>query len=452
MPRFPEPPEETFQQREERLQRILKQLEKQLRKKLPHPHQPLEQIEQEVLDIGEQMRQVIEREVLKDAEPKQESLARHLPCACKKKARFVGLRPRQIVTRNGVQRLVHAYYHCAECKTGFCPQDTLWQLGRELHRARAMVCSAGVRALLSRLVAFLPYATATRELRALCGIDLSAKTLQRHGQATGRVVAAQWQQRQERLETLPEPECALRPWQLHLTMDGVMIRVNKEWKEVKIGTVYQRGKEAGVQTAQHYATLSCSSLFGRRVRTLAHEAGAANCRQMAVVADGAEWIWQEVGKYFARRVQIVDYFHVVEHLWEVAHARFGSGSPQAPLWMAKQEKRLLSNRVEAVIADVAAWSAKTQEQQQTQRRVAGYLSAHAHRMRYKTFASLGYHIGSGVAEASCKNVVQGRFKAAGMRWSAEGAEAMLHLRASWCSTGYTDFRQAARIAGTASLS
>src|SRR5918997_88555 len=110
----PETPEETPQEREQRLQRILRQLEEQLRKKMPHPHQPLEQIEEEVFDIGETMREVIEREVLNDALPKQESLPRHLPCACKKRARFVGLRPRQIVTRNGVQRVVRAYYHCTK--------------------------------------------------------------------------------------------------------------------------------------------------------------------------------------------------------------------------------------------------------------------------------------------------------------------------------------------------
>lgn len=49
-------------------------------------------------------------------------------------------------------------------------------------------------------------------------------------------------------------------------------------------------------------------------------------------------------------------------------------------------------------------------------------------------------------EASCKTVGQGRMKGAGMHWSAEGAEAMLHLRAAGCSSQKTDFTAIARRA------
>ena len=67
-------------------------------------------------------------------------------------------------------------------------------------------------------------------------------------------------------------------------------------------------------------------------------------------------------------------------------------------------------------------------------------------MQYQTYAEQGFHLGSGVAEAGCKQVVQARLKGAGMRWSEAGAEAMLHLRAAVCSSDCIDFRAAARRA------
>ena len=67
-------------------------------------------------------------------------------------------------------------------------------------------------------------------------------------------------------------------------------------------------------------------------------------------------------------------------------------------------------------------------------------------MQYQSDQEQGFHLGSGVAEAACKQVVQTRLKGAGMRWSRAGAEAMLHLRAAVCSSEVIDFREAARRA------
>ncbi len=92
------------------------------------------------------------------------------------------------------------------------------------------------------------------------------------------------------------------------------------------------------------------------------------------------------------------------------------------------------------------WEASTASAQEVKRRELGYLREHAGRMRYQSLREQGYHIGSGVIEAGCKNVVQGRFKGVGMRWSSGGAQAMLQVRAGWCSSQQVDFAAAARRA------
>lgn len=430
-------PPSTLPEREEQIRRLVRAYEQQLRQSLPTEPQTLEQIERRAEEIGEAVKQRIQKEVT-DAQGTGYD-GRILACGCGKLARYVADYTRNVVTLHGPLRVERAYYYCRACQQGFCPLDRVLQLG-------SGQCSVLVQALVCRFAAFLSFDTTARELRLICGVNLSVSTVRRLALATGAQVQQQWTQPQT-AQTPSEPaEAAPRPKQLHVTCDGVMLHVNGAWREAKIGAVYPKAQAGGVTQAAYYATLSKSAVFGTRLHKLAQQHGAENCREVAVVADGAEWIWQEAGKYFAARVQILDYYHACEHLWQFAHARYGEGSEAAKTWMARQQTRLRANQVGWVLRDLTTWPPKTQAQQEVQRKVSQYLRTHLRRMRYQTFEQAGYHIGSGVAEAACKNVIQARFKQAGMRWKEPSAEAMLHLRAAWCSTQQADFVQVARAA------
>ena len=67
--------------------------------------------------------------------------------------------------------------------------------------------------------------------------------------------------------------------------------------------------------------------------------------------------------------------------------------------------------------------------------LARYLTTNRARMRYATFRTQGYHIGSGAVESAVSYAVQQRMKRVGMRWRAAGADAMLALRSVYRSTG-----------------
>jgi len=429
-------PKETPTEREARIQRILRQMEAKLRQQLPDPDQTLEQIEQEVADLGRDLREIIEQETVDAAGPGL--VGSHALCACGQRARFVRLQQRTVVTLNG-ERLFHrAYYHCAACRGGFCPLDQRLQLGRGAH-------SVGVQALAARFVAYVSERKAAAELAFVTGIRLSARSVQREGVAVGSALAAELTEREARLFTHRASPPARRPRQLHTAMDGVYVHVGREWKEAKVGEVYQRGAAGGVARITYCATLADSKAFGRRLRTVAHAEGFDYSRERALLGDGAEWIWQEGGKHFPGTVEIADLFHVLEYLWAVARARFPEAWA-AQGWVAEQKQRLLKNEVQTVIGAIEAWEPAESEGVELQRTTAQYLRGQAHRMQYQTYAEQGFHLGSGVAEAGCKQVVQARLKGAGMRWSAPGAEAMLHLRAAVCSSDATDFRPAARRA------
>jgi hypothetical protein len=433
---------ETAAQREARIQRLLREVEKQLREALPELDQPLEKIEQDSLDLGRKVQEIVERDTLESLG--HGYLGSHVPCACGAPARFVTQTARVLVTLNGVRRLRRAYYHCAACQKGFCPLDQWLQLG-------AGECSIGVRVLAARFASYLPFRKAAEELELVCGVRLSAGTVRRCAQGVGAAIGAAWAERERRLWAGEAPPVAERPRQVQIGMDGVLIRIGKEWKEVKVGEVYQPKPKGGVGRIQYYATRGDAVAFGRRLRTLAQAEGVSFCRAVGTVGDGIDWIWQEAAKHFPRAEEILDYYHALQHLWQLAHARFGKPE-EAHAWIDQQQKRLLEQEegIETVIQEVEAWEPTEEEASKVKRRVGNYLRSHAHRMEYKRLREQGYHIGSGVVEAGCKNVVQARLKGTGMRWSEAGAEAMLYLRASVCSTGSTDFRAVARAASSVS--
>jgi Uncharacterised protein family (UPF0236) len=432
----PSSPDPKQDEREARLQRILREMEKQLRAALPDPDQPLEQIEQEGVEIGRALREIIERETLDAAGSGY--VGSQAVWACGRPARYVTRNPRTLVTLNGERTFRRAYYHCAACGQGFCPLDQRFRLGRGEQ-------SVGVRALAARFNSYVSERKAAVELELVTGIRLSPRSLQRAGVAVGAALAAEWAERERQLfaqQVAPPPR---RPGQLHLAMDGVFVLIGRDWREAKVGEVYQRGADGGVARIAYYATLADSKRFGRRLRTVAQAEGIDYCRERALLGDGAEWIWQEGAKHFPQTDEIVDLFHVLEYLWTVARARFPSPAAQKA-WVDAQKQQLLANGVQQVIAAVAGWKTGSEEERKLKEQVVGYLRTHAHRMAYQTYAAKGYHLGSGVAEAGCKQVVQARMKGAGMRWGVVGAEAMLHLRAAVCSTDPADFRAAARRA------
>ncbi len=61
--------------------------------------------------------------------------------------------------------------------------------------------------------------------------------------------------------------------------------------------------------------------------------------------------------------------------------------------------------------------------------VCGYFEKNASRTRYDEYLRAGYPIATGVIEGACRRVIKDRMEHGGMRWTLEGAEATLNVRA-----------------------
>lgn len=101
---------------------------------------------------------------------------------------------------------------------------------------------------------------------------------------------------------------------------------------------------AAVETAATLDTDAVPSAFTQRVLREATRRRFTKAAQTVVLGDGAAWIWRIAHELFPRAIQIVDRFHVKEHLSDVGKALYGPTS-KAQLWAQRRHEKLDSGRL-----------------------------------------------------------------------------------------------------------
>jgi len=311
----------------------------------------------------------------------------------------------------------------------------------------------------------LPFQQAAEQLERLAGIGLGIETVRTHTEQVGTALAerqhaaatavAQTQEAAEPVEMAPELLVA--------EVDGVHVRFQDGWHEAKVGEI--AGCRVGnglpdtdpmarppVLVAPSYvASRTPVGEFGPLFLAEATRRGVlevvdwtqpvdtdprlrlvgpaeAQLRSVVVLGDGAHWIWQLAAEHFAaQRIEIVDYWHVTEHVWTVARALFGEDPDAAGVWAEAWCIDLLEHGSEPWLAALRSAEPPDAAAAEVLRVERGYFTTHAVRMAYPTFRARGLPIGSGAVESAAKHVVQVRMKRSGMRWSDAGGEAMLAL-------------------------
>lgn len=139
---------------------------------------------------------------------------------------------------------------------------------------------------------------------------------------------------------------------------------------------------------------------------------------------------------------ILDLFHVLDYLWKAAHAFHPEGSPQAEQWVTAHLLGLLHGRVSRVAAGLRQSATKLQlrgQKRQAVEKAAQYFLNNKAFMRYDEYLALGLPIGSGAAEGACRNLIKDRLERTGMRWTVDGAEAVIQLRATELSGDWEEY-------------
>ena len=145
-------------------------------------------------------------------------------------------------------------------------------------------------------------------------------------------------------------------------------------------------------------------------------------RRMIHPRTGKQLDWQRV----------VDYYHVAERVWSMAAALFGKDTREGVAWAHRMLKALKKPSGPSRLLHSAA--SHFHRRDLTQPRAKDYWTAYRYIqqrtrfLRYHEYASRHIPLGSGVTEAACKTIFTQRLKLSGMRWTHEGAKAVLGLR------------------------
>jgi hypothetical protein len=159
--------------------------------------------------------------------------------------------------------------------------------------------------------------------------------------------------------------------------------------------------------------------------------GLARVRRVLVLGEGARWIWELAAEHFGDRVEIVDYYHASQHLWDVARALHPDDPAAQAAWAGPLARRLRDEGVAPILDALAATTAPAgPPAADTLRRERAFFRANAHRMAYPSFKAQGFPIGSGAVESAARHVIQLRMKRPGMRWADAGGRAIAALRAT----------------------
>ena len=163
-------------------------------------------------------------------------------------------------------------------------------------------------------------------------------------------------------------------------------------------------------------------------------------RQRIFLVDGNK---QQLGAIAAHAAErglkvpvLIDFIHVSGYLGKAA-AALHPGDPQAAReWADGQRLRVLHGRAKAVAATLASVAAKTRAKPSTRHldltdldKAITYLTNNHTHMRYDKALANGWPIATGMIEGACRFVVEDRFGITGARWSPDGAEVILKLRA-----------------------
>jgi hypothetical protein len=379
----------------------------------------------------------------------------------------------------GAIKIARAYFH-REGEGGFCPLDAQLNLRAD-----------GYSRLLCKWSSFWSvrqaYAKVSDWLQMLLGVRLWTRPLEKLTQ-TAAVDAEAF------LAQAPPPEVSAQAELLVVSADGKGVPMRRPAGTAPRGKRRKKGEKANkkkmavvtsiyqierqVRSADDFMRGAWSWLSGRgddapakdapqpegkrvgaTLKGKAHAmalAAADVCRrdpngrfELVLLCDGEKSFQEWLAKTFGRaRVLILDLIHVIEKLWAVATGLHGEGAKEAEDWVGLRVKALLLGNVGRVIGGLKQMltkSARTGARKLSAsarmaiQKAITYFTNNRDRMRYNEYLAAGYPIATGVVEGACRHLVKDRMELAGMRWTEEGAEAVLALRAIQINGQWEDF-------------
>jgi hypothetical protein len=221
-------------------------------------------------------------------------------------------------------------------------------------------------------------------------------------------------------------------------------RYRTDWREPKLLAIYVVNEDGKIDrsfTPVLDGTLKGPDAVFGLIEQYLSQLDINEATKVLFIADGAKWIWNRVGAMFKRLglkpeqcMELVDFYHVVEHLHTFAGLKKKNWSKkQKKGWVTRQTNRLKRGEVDAFMEAVRKFS-KGQRGKDS-RRERDYLlrNASAGHLNYGLAREQQLPIGSGTIESTVRRVLNLRMKGASIFWTKDNAEDMILLRAYYKS-------------------
>jgi len=343
----------------------------------------------------------------------------------------------------GILTLKRNVDYCGLCRTTF-PQGDMYLDINETFRATDDFIE-----MVSYVAQMVPsFGNARDLLSKICHIDISISQIQKIAEYVGRKVHENQMESAENAYARPEvaaPQALAKDLMdciLYIMMDGSAVNTRIQdadgstWKEMKLGMVFtdndirKRNKHIYIDRKEYVAYLGSVDEFKKLVFEAAARAGYGKIKQVVVIGDGAKWIWNMCEELFPDAVCILDLFHMKENIFDYAKVLFPNNEKKYTQWAKTVSYYIESDQIEKALKKIKN-SPLPETAGKNIVNLEGYVTNNRNRINYLAYKNHGYYVGSGMIESGNKLVVQKRLKQAGMRWSRDGAQYMVALRAKY---------------------
>ena len=223
---------------------------------------------------------------------------------------------------------------------------------------------------------------------------------------------------QDRKRKAQGPKSSRRPGRPRAGSDG-------DYKEFKLVSFYDPDK------SHKYAVGTggdCEAL-GRWMRREAIRIRIGDARTKYSVADGAEWIARQYQLRLPMLDQnILDYYHLRDHVIATGQALYGEGTAKAQAWREEMMGHAWEQGSLVMLDRLANYLRHHRDgpRHEALTSLRDYVGKRVAMTDYPSFRKAGYDCGSGPTESFC-GALTARLKARGMRWDRDNAQSIMAL-------------------------
>lgn len=386
----------------------------------------------------------------------------------------------------GKIRLLRRYCECRSCGVRLHPLD-VW-----LGLPEKGECTPQFGQDLCLLSIHLPAQTAVDVLAALTGRRFARSALQQHVERDGDALVAleraeaaslwPWDEKNQirAIGPLAGPPLRQAPAPgdvLIIEMDGVFANVGREpsiiaqfaeyealkkqlakdgkpppreaptrFREVRQARMYRMedrvtkktrtgGRRISLSRSETVSVVNDPEYFRQRVQAVTHSWQATKYKRIVVLGDGGDFVWEVSRTIVNATDEVLDVQHARSHIHGCSRALYGDGTPGATAWGRKWCAHVYDHGPDGLLAELTRLKEEgvPASADRVFTNLLDYVIKHRHRMDYPRFRALGLPIASGAIESANRQVVGDRCKRSGMRWTRDGLQRILSLRAAYLS-------------------